>query len=387
MNSNRSRPKVVVDARCLNRPHLRGIGKVVYNLVDRLAGRCEFYLMGDRPDLPFHCPGNGSGHRYIHVESCDQVGYRLNAWQQGAFPFRARQLAKSGRGEVMWCPANSASWWQPLPTVVTVHDLIQWNDRWSESTTRSVAGERLLDASLTRADAMVTISHASAGDIVRRWPKVEPDLRVIANGVDESYFKPTSAVNRPETPYMLYFGGAIPRKRLDWAVKVFDSLRPSNLRLIICGLETTARRDFKASLPACVADRVVVSDFVDESDLPQLIAGATAVLYPTLQEGFGLPVIEAHAVGTAVLHSDVSSLSELIGPASVILDRDDLAGWTGAAQSLVDRGGLAEALTAPAKRWAERFRWDRAADGYYELFEQLAGHSAGAERQNRRTAA
>ena len=80
-------------------------------------------------------------------------------------------------------------------------------------------------------------------------------------------------------------------------------------------------------MPRHLQDKLILAPFVSEEDMPRLYMRAAAVLYPSLYEGFGMPVVEAQAVGTRVLFSDVGSLSELKGPGAVVLPVDDLQAW------------------------------------------------------------
>ena len=110
-------------------------------------------------------------------------------------------------------------------------------------------------------------------------------------------------------------------------------------------------------VPRHFQERLILAPFVPESEMPRLYMRAAAVLYPTISGGFGLPVIEAHAVGTPVLFSDVGSLGELKGPSAVVLPMDDLDSWVRAASLIVQSRPGSRAPDRIARTWAAQDRW------------------------------
>lgn len=107
--------------------------------------------------------------------------------------------------------------------------------------------------------------------------------------------------------------------------------------------------------------------------MPRLYQNAAAVLYPTLYEGFGFPVVEAQAVGTPVLHSAVSSLTELQGPGSVVLPVEDLGAWVDACRALVAERGRTPQPNETSRQWARRFSWEASAERHLEVYRRAAG--------------
>ncbi|HWI18399.1 MAG TPA: glycosyltransferase, partial [Vicinamibacterales bacterium] len=150
--------RVAIDARCLNVDHLRGMGKSIYEFMQRTAssGAIEWHLLSNRPDLPMHVPSDA-----CRVSVFETRGYRFNTWEQYSLPAAASKLG----ADVLHAPATTAPWWQPVPTVVTVHDAIPWqgNDpAWPAGFHR----DRLLPAAYHKAGAVITVSNTSRRDIL-----------------------------------------------------------------------------------------------------------------------------------------------------------------------------------------------------------------------------
>lgn len=367
--------RVALDARCLNVEHIRGMGKSLYELIRRTAasGAVQWHLLSNRSDLPIHVPSEQG----CEVSVFETPGYRFQTWEQWSLPNRVRRL----QVDLLHSPAISMPWWQPVTNVVTVHDTIPWNnqdDYWPAGFYR----DRLLPASYHRAAAIMTISDCSRRDILARWPALQPKLHVVPLGVDERYLEAQPDGRRIEIggqiigePYLLYIGGADPRKRLSWALQTWWGSSVPGLSLVVCGVERSAHDDVRRMVPRHLHERLIIAPFVSETEMPRLYMRAEAVLYPTLYEGFGLPAVEAQAVGTPVLFSDVGSLTELKGPGAVVLPVDDLSAWVRAVDSIA---GSSSRLAGPdrvARAWARQYSWDAHIDRTLDVYE------AAAERQ------
>jgi alpha-1,3-rhamnosyl/mannosyltransferase len=380
--------RVAVDARVLNVAHLRGMGKAVYELVRRTAasGAIEWHLLADRPDLPMRAPEADR----IHTSVFEQKGHRFHLWEQLALPAAARRL----EADLLHATAISMPLWQPIATVVTVHDTIPWQDQdpyWPACWYR----DRLLPAAYHRAAAVITISDSSRRDILARWPRLKQTLHVVSLGVDERYLeavpdrRPIAIEGRLVTePYLLYVGGADPRKRLMWALQTWWTSAAKEGWFIACGLEPAAHEGIRQMVPRELRERLIIAPYVDEDEMPRLYLRATAVLYPSLYEGFGLPVVEAQAVGTPVLFSDVGSLTELKGPGAVVLPVDDLQAWVRMA-SMLHGQGRAGGPDRIARAWAQQYSWDAFTDRtlaiYHEVLEQRRQHGDGERVHSRAT--
>ncbi len=364
--------RIALDARCLNAGHVRGMGKFVRELLTRLPRflPVRWELLADRPDLPFHAPDTEQAG--IHLFECK--GYRFHSWEQWALPRRAARLG----ADVLHCPGTRVPWWQPRPTVVTVHDVLPWlgdEPDWP-------AGwylNRLLPRAFAKCHTIVTDSDSSRRDLVRLWPQLENKVRVIPLGVGDAYFAAEPAPlgdaltsQGIRQPYLLYLGGRVARKRLDWALRILEALADTDVTLAVCGLEREAEAEVLAKVRPDGRERLRLVPFVPEDDMPRLYQNAAAVLYPTLYEGFGFPVLEAQAVGTPVLHSAVGSLTELVGPGSVVLPAEDLQAWAEACRRHIAARVTNAVPHDEAREWARRFTWDTCAARYAEVYESAA---------------
>lgn len=369
--------RVAVDARSLNVAHVRGTGKALFELIRRTAaaGAVHWHLFTDRPDVPIAAPQ----HALVDASLVTTAGGSA-MWEQWSLPRAAQRLDV----DLLHAPWTKAPWWQPVPTVVTVHDMIPWQDDAGGGFYR----DRLLPAAYHRAAAVITISNSSRRDILARWPALKQQLHVIPRGIDERYldaepdYEPLRIGDRlVEEPFVVYVGGAHPRKRLSWALQTWWGLSPDAPLLVVCGVEPEAHDAARQMVPRQLRDRVIFAPFISEEVMPRLYMRATAVLYPTLYEGFGMPVVEAHAVGTPVLFSDVGSLGELKGPAAVVLPVDDLQAWVRALRLIVQSKPMRFGPDRIARAWAQQYSWDACADRTLKVYRAAVEHGR-AHRQH-----
>lgn len=280
--------------------------------------------------------------------------------------------------EVCWYPWNRVDA-QPRSgrRIVTIHDvnpfvfpyrslLRWWDQRKDENRFRQAA--RL-------ADRVVTISEFSRQEIIRYLSVEESKITVIPNGVDESWaMSPVPADNKAESlgPRLLYVGSADERKnlpRLMEAMVILHRQLSCPATLICCGAGEAAGRKFGPVLQAGgIADSVSFTGFVPDEQLRGLYATADIFVFPSLYEGFGLPILEAMAAGLPVISSRSASLPEVGGEAARYCDATDPAELAATIREVWHDRSLRERLRQDGRIRAALFTWDRSARELRELF-------------------
>ena len=369
--------RVGMVARCLNSEHMRGMGKYVYELLahGRQQPALQWRLYGDDPRYGMLTPPDSTA----EVDIFPFRGDRFQAWEQLGLPLRAR----SNQLDLLHCSEGSLPLWQPIPTVVTVHDTLAWEERDDTAGAR-LYFDRLLPAALKASTAVITISANSQTDILARFPWLEHKLSVIPHGIDAAFFDATTTDVAPAglwqrlagAPYALYVGGPMQRKRADWAIAAFAACQQPDLKLVLCGFGSAARRTAEQALEPQLRGRVLFAEFVSDAELRALYRGARAVLYPTLYEGFGFPALEAQAAGTPVLMSALGSLKELIGPLAMVLPAHDLVAWSAALDQACQLGETRAALAAKTAPWVRQFVWQTSFERHHALYRRVAGKEA-----------
>ncbi|WP_210491591.1 glycosyltransferase family 1 protein [Patulibacter sp. SYSU D01012] len=257
----------------------------------------------------------------------------------------------------------------PRPTVAFVHDMVVF-DPESRPPAGAAAERVTLPLAVRRATAFACNSGATRDALVARFPAVAGRTVVTPLGVDQTLAAQATrggdVVARLRLPqrYVLSVGTREPRKNLVRAIAAFAEL-PADVRaerrLVIVGHPGWDDAEIDTALRDA-GDLVHLAGFVDDADLPAVYAAADAFVYVSFHEGFGLPVLEAMAVGTPVVTSNVSSLPEVAGDAALTVDPRSVPAIRDALSRVLSDGGLAASLIERGTRRATAYSWARTAD-------------------------
>lgn len=268
-------------------------------------------------------------------------------------------------------------------TVLTVHDLSFV--RAPEAA--SPALRRYLDAvvprSVHRADHILADSQATKDDLIALYSVADKKIDVLLSGVNPR-FQPVAdpvILNRVRTrygigdvPFIFAVGTVQPRKNYERLIEALAAL-PSDLRdvhLVIAGGRGWLQDSIYAAVDRLgLKDRVHFIGFADDADLPALYGAARCVAFPSVYEGFGLPVLESMACGTPVVTSNVSSLVEVAGDATLLVDPLSVEQITGALVRLLSDDSLRTTLIQRGYEQASRFTWEKAATQLRNLYHSI----------------
>lgn len=235
-----------------------------------------------------------------------------------------------------------------------------------------------------RADKVVTISEFSKKEIVK-YLKLPPEkIVVMPCGVDHDLFrcdcqqekiKAVKVRYGIDKKYFLYLGTLEPRKNIARLVEAYDLLKEECNevpQLVIAGKKGWMYDEIFQSVEKFhLKDYVIFTDYVDEADLPALIKGAEAFLFPSLYEGFGLPPLEAMACGTPVMASNAASLPEVVGTAGILVDPYSLEEMKQGMKQLMNDSVLRQNLSRAGIERSQLFTWKKSAEILLEVFHNL----------------
>lgn len=262
---------------------------------------------------------------------------------------------------------------QSVPTVVTVYDMIhELFPHLFDSTDRTSFNKRRAVAS---ADHVICISKRTALDLMQLFGTPEEKISVVHLGYREVFAtEPTlTEAADPARPFLLFVGHRGRYKNFGAAVRAY-ARSPHLLGTI--DLVAFGGPPFDSDEIALLegldlrTGSVVHRDGSDE-DLARLYRQATALVYPSKYEGFGLPPLEAMASGCPVACSNTSSLPEVVGPAALLFDPDDIASMTSAMEKIVADEATRERLVAAGRQQAAGFSWDRCAAETVAVYEAV----------------
>jgi glycosyltransferase involved in cell wall biosynthesis len=349
-----------------------GRGRVVRELLSTLAER-------DDPHQYLLCcrrrwEGAALDERFRWVE----IGLPDPLWHAAA-------ALRANRACGVFLSTNSylTTWGLRVPSIVVVYDMVAFLPG-ARAQRRAARIERAtIRPAIRRATRLVCISASTESDLLRLFPRAAGKTSVVPLAADRRFHRPRPAAEveqavaaygvRPGA-YVLATGTLEPRKNLLRLIRAHASLGPDLRRdhpLLIVGPRGWEEQEILSAVAG--SDEVRVTGFVADEDLAALYAGCSVFCYPSLYEGFGLPVLEAMAAGAAVVTSDVSSLPEVGGEAVVYVEPQQETSIATALERLLRSPGEREDLARRARRRAEEFSWDRVARELLAGLDEAAG--------------
>jgi glycosyltransferase involved in cell wall biosynthesis len=268
-------------------------------------------------------------------------------------------------------------------TLLTVHDLSFIRVPETASPNLKAYLDQVVPRSVKRADHILADSEATKNDLVELYGILENRITVLLSGVDTRFnqisdrsvlLTTRKKYGLGTTPYIFSIGTVQPRKNYGRLIQSLAHLRSSgyDINLVIAGgrgwLEDPIYENIRINK---MENHVHFIGFADEIDLPALYSAAYCFAFPSLYEGFGLPVLEAMACGTPVITSNVSSLPEVAGNAAIMIDPYDVNALTHALRRLLDDQELYQTLIKKGFEQAKLFSWEKSAVQLSDIYTRL----------------
>jgi alpha-1,3-rhamnosyl/mannosyltransferase len=269
------------------------------------------------------------------------------------------------------------------PTVITAHDLSWIRYPEMHPAQRVAIMNRYFEKALYQASAVITDAEFVKQEIVDVFGIAPEKITAIPLGV-ESMFRPLSSDETRAVlsshglehgRYFLTVGTLEPRKNLSLAIRAYSAL-PESIRklypLVVIGMKGWHSAEIERLIsPLAQAGYLRQLGYVPREDLAVLMAGATALIYPSIYEGFGLPPLEAMACGTPVICSNVSTLPEVVGDAGILIDPSDEVGLRERMYALTEDKKLWADLSSRARERSLRFTWKNCAQRTIDVYKSV----------------
>jgi glycosyltransferase involved in cell wall biosynthesis len=386
--------KIAIDTR---RIRDFGVGTYIRNLLQALssvAAQHQYALICAPEDTPLfaHLPANFETVPYVRRDS-SRVDH-----------FELPRLIRRLRADVTHVPFHRIPLLLEKPYAVTIHDL---SSLFFDDASGFLHAARTfrLRRGLKRAGGIIAVSGATRRDIMTLVPAAAERIRLIYNAPDPLFLRHDEAgPAQPERhrileryqiryPFLLYAGSIRPQKNIPRLIEAFAVARSGlehhpvyhDLRLIIIGDEISRHPDVRrAVIQSRVEHCVRFLGFIPIETLCVFHALATAFVFPSLYEGFGLPPLEAMASGTPVIASAVSSLPEVVGGAAMLVNPENVFDIARGISEVLLNDELRKELTVKGRIQASRFSWEQTATEVLQLYEDIRG-SANAKPNSQST--
>jgi len=373
--------KIAVNTRFLLYENLEGYGHFLREMVSRLAkGHPEhqFIFIFDRP---FHQEFISSANITAVVAGPPARHPLLWKWW---YDVRVPALLKKYKADVFLSCDGFCSLATNLPQCLVVHDLAFLHHPTFIKKSHLLFYKRYTPKFLRKAASLVTVSQFSKKDLIDAY-KIDADKIDVVYNAAREIFKPlhwqTQQTTRDEFTqgknYFIYAGSIHPRKNLTALLKVFSIFKKrqkSDWKLVIAGRAAWHSKAFMESLASYkYRDDLVVTGYVDEATLSKLVGSAYALVYPSLFEGFGMPVLEAMQAGVPAITSVNSPMQEIAGNAALYADPASYHDIAEKMMLLYKDETLHAQLVEKGLNTAQAYNWDKSAQLLWQSIEKAAG--------------
>ena len=365
---------------------LTGIGRVLINILSELAKQYpeDKYVLFRNFDFKEY----DNLTQYQNIEIVDvpytkESGLKNILWHQWLF----QKLLKKYKCDIAYIPNFTLLLWKTIPTIVTIHDLIEYNvpDKFSKA--RMFYRKQVCDPLMAKkSNHILTVSKSSYKDIISYLGVKPSKLTLTLNATDRNVFKKYSkekiipAIKKYNLEYKKYllFVGTIdfPGKNIKTIIEAFFNLRSKNelngIKLVIIGkngFNSKVIYDFVNASP--FKDEVIFTGYLNDEDLPKYYAGATIMLYLSLFEGFGLPVLEAMSCATPVICSNTSCFPEIVEELDVKVPPTDVNAVEEKILKILSNTIYYEILSQRCYEKSLKYSWTESARVYHNVFEQI----------------
>lgn len=382
--------RIAINAYFLEQP-ATGSGEHIYYLLEALENVDESnqYLVL-YPRLTgsqlVRMPHLGSQFQVKEIRGAAQrLGPRLGKlwWEQVSL----RKVCSSEKVDLLHSPYFASPLIPNIPTVVTIHDVIPMILPNYRQAAHVKVYMKLVSAAARGANAILTVSETSKKDIVRVLGIPSERIHVTYNATDSS-LRPVCDSTAIEWvrdshgiagDYLLYFGGFDQRKNVERILLAYRAARGdfhNPCQLVLAGSMNLVGHPLYPDprpmiLRLGLEGQVIVTGRISEEEKPALYSAARAFVFPSLYEGFGMPVLEAMACGTPVITSDTSSLPEVAGDAALLIDPTSVEAIAEAMVRVVNDAGLRDELHGKGLLRASQFSWEASAIKTLEVYRQV----------------
>lgn len=363
---------------------LTGIGRVLINVLEELAKQHpedEYILFRNFDFKDYDVLSCYNNIQIVDVPYTKESTWKNIFWHQWLF----QKLLKKYKCNIAYIPNFTLLLWKAVPTIVSIHDLIEYNVPEKFSKLRMFYRKGICDPLMAmRSDHILTVSQSSFNDIVA-YLKVKPSkITLTLNASDKKIFKRyekgevEAAISEYGLEYKKYllFVGTIdyPGKNIKTVIEAFFELKAkenlNDFKLVIIGKKgynSEVIYDFVNSSP--YKNEVIFTGYLKDEDLPKYYAGASIMLYLSLFEGFGLPVLEAMSCATPVVCSNTSCFPEIVQELDVMVSPTDVVDVENKILKLLNDNDYYNYISGKCYEKSLMYSWASSAKSYYKAFQ------------------
>ncbi|MBU1000204.1 glycosyltransferase family 4 protein [Patescibacteria group bacterium] len=369
--------RIVIDGRMLNES---GIGRYIRNLINNLAildKESEYFILHLKEDYK----------RLKYKDNFNKVLANF-PWYGFFEQIKLPGLIKSLNPDLVHFPHFNVPVCYRGKFVVTIHDLIHQRFRMKRATTlnplfyqvKQFGYTKVFKNAARKSDKILVPSNYVKDLLQDRWEVEGKKVVITHEAVDDKIFLIKNAITKKEIdkaikkfsiklPFIFYVGNAHPHKNVEGLIRAFKDLEKKHpdLSLVLSGSDHYFWRRLKEKYPG---QNIIYTGYISDKELVALYKRATAFIMPSLEEGFGIPILEAMACGTLVVSSNKGSLIEVGGDAAFYFDPTNPGDMTAKVLQILDDKKLRQKLIEKGLKRCKEFSWKRLAQQTLETYKQ-----------------
>lgn len=364
---------------------LTGIGRVLICVIQELAKQHpedKFIIFRNYDFKEYDCLKIFSNVLLVDVPYTKESGLKNIFWHQWLF----QKLLKQYRCDLAYIPNFTLLLWKVVPTIVTIHDLIEYNVPDKFNKVHMIYRKCICDPLMAkRSDHILTVSQSSYRDIVKYLKVKTSKVTLTLNAVNKNFFKKYSReevdpilkeYNLDYRNYLLFVGTIdYPGKNIKTVIEAFFNLRAKGelegYKLVVIGKKGFNSRviyDFVNT--SMFKNEVIFTGYLKDEYLPKFYAGAAIMLYLSFFEGFGLPILEAMSCETPVICSSTSCFPEIVENLDVMVSPTDVKATEEKILRILNNGVYREDLANSCYEKSQKYSWKISAEIYYNIFKE-----------------
>ncbi len=267
--------------------------------------------------------------------------------------------------------------------IITVHDLFFFKKpEFTVREMRKIYPQKILD-SIRRADGIICPSEFTRSEILRLFYCKDKKIKVIPHGIDESFLKKPERYFVEEvkskyslpSEFLLFVGNIEPRKNLNVLIEAFSNLKNKykELMLVIVGEKILGFKELEEKIEKMgLSDRIIITGYVKNDELSAFYRLSSVFVFPSIEEGFGIPLLEAMASSVPVVASSFSSIPEIVGDAGILFDPYSPDELTEKISMVLDDKELRKELIEKGKERTKNFSWIKSAEATLNFYEEIS---------------
>jgi glycosyltransferase involved in cell wall biosynthesis len=377
--------RIGIEAQRLFRPHKHGMDRVALELILNLQviDKVNDYFIFVKPDQDTTAIASTTNFKVVEIP-----GGPYPLWEQ----FKLPRVAKSYNCDILHCTSNTAPYSKKTPLITTLHDIIYMEGSllkllMTKASLYQKLGNlyrRIIVSKVVRnSRCLITVSNFERENIIKYFKLKNKDIRTVHNGVGEKFTiniddDHTARVKiKYELPenYILHIANKDPRKNTKKVLLAFNEYvkrTTNNHKLLMLGCKDADLKIMLSDLGARdLYEHIILTGYVSDEDLPALYQLSQLFLFPSLREGFGIPIIEAMACGVPVITSNTSSMPEVAGDAAHLIDPNKTEDIYKGMLKILSDDTYKNELSQRGLIQSKQFSWNRMASQVLEQYKQL----------------